>query len=59
MVSAAQFLASVTSSADGSALAAEVSAGRLEADARGPARLVGRTPMRPRLPAGTKPTADA
>ena len=44
MVSAAQFLASVTSSADGSALAAEVSAGRLEADARGPARPGGLDP---------------
>ncbi len=31
-VSSAQFLASVTSSADGAALAAEVSAGRLAAD---------------------------
>ncbi len=54
MVSSAQFLASVTSSADGAALAAEVSAGRLAADARRLAGPVGRTPMRPRLPAGTK-----
>ena len=34
MVSSAQFLASVTSSADGAALAAEVSAERLAADGR-------------------------
>jgi hypothetical protein len=45
-VSAAQFLASVTASADGSALAAEVSAARLDADTR---RLTG--------PGGSDPDA--
>jgi hypothetical protein len=43
-ISAAQFLASVTSSADGGALAAQVSAERLAADARRPARLGGSDP---------------
>ncbi len=43
-VSAAQFLASVTASADGSALAAEVTAERLAADARSNAGLDGSDP---------------
>ena len=51
MMSAAQFLASVTSSADGAALAAEVSAGRLAADARGLARRW----VRPRCGRGSPP----
>jgi hypothetical protein len=44
MVGSAQFLASVTSSVDGQALATEVSAGRLTADARRLARLGGSGP---------------
>jgi hypothetical protein len=44
MVSSAQFLASVTSSADGAALAAEVSSGRLAADGKRLAGLGGSDP---------------